>query len=82
MPRLAALLFKQPHIRDDHAAVYRFAHVVNGEEGHLHRSERFHFHACLSHGFCRSGAHNGELKTFICPKFCGLVGQDWDKDSS
>jgi hypothetical protein len=27
-------------------------------------------------------AHAGELKTFICPKFCGLVGQDWDKDLS
>ena len=34
--RLAAMLFQQLHVGDRHAAVYRFAHVVNGEQGDLH----------------------------------------------
>ncbi len=32
----AAVLFQQLHIGDDHAAVGSLAHVVNGEQSHLH----------------------------------------------
>ena len=75
MPRLTALLFQQLHIRDGHAAVGSFAHVINGQQGYLYGGEGFHQNQQLR-------VHDGELKTFICPKFCGLVGQDWDKDLS
>jgi hypothetical protein len=30
------MLFQQLHIGDGHAAVYGFAHVVDGEQGDLH----------------------------------------------
>ena len=33
--RLAAMLFKQLHIGDDHAPVDGFAHVVDGQQGDL-----------------------------------------------
>ena len=36
-PRLPTVLFQQLHIGDGHAPVHGFAHVVNGEQGHLHR---------------------------------------------
>ena len=42
------MLFQQLHVGDDHAAVYRFAHVVDGEQGHLHGGEGFHFHTSLA----------------------------------
>ena len=38
---LAPVLFQQLHVRDDHAAVDRFAHVVDGEQGDLHGREGF-----------------------------------------
>ena len=36
MPRLAAHLFKQAHIRHGHAAVSGFAHVVDGQQADLY----------------------------------------------
>jgi hypothetical protein len=48
----------------------------------LHCGQGFHFYARWAHCFCGRIANDGELKTIICPKFCGLVGQDWDKDLS
>ena len=41
MPRLTALLFQQLHIGDGHTAVGGFAHVINGEQGHLYGGEGF-----------------------------------------
>ena len=41
MPRLTALLLQQLHIGDGHAAVRRFAHVVDGEQGDLHGGQGF-----------------------------------------
>ena len=38
---LAAVLFQELHITNDHAAVDRLAHVVDGEQGHLHGSQGF-----------------------------------------
>jgi hypothetical protein len=35
------MLFQQLHVGDDHAAVYGFAQVVDGEQGHLHGGEGF-----------------------------------------
>jgi hypothetical protein len=42
------VLFQKLHIGDDHAPVHGFAHVVDGEQGHLHGREGFHFNACLA----------------------------------
>ena len=39
MPRLTALLLQQLHASHDHAAVSGFAHVVDGQQGHLHGGE-------------------------------------------
>ena len=38
---LAAVLLQKLHLTDDHAAVDRLAHVVNGEQGDLHGREGF-----------------------------------------
>ncbi len=54
--RLAAVLFEQAHAVDDHAAVHRLAHVVDGEQADLHRGERFHFNAGAAAGFGGDGA--------------------------
>jgi len=58
MPRLAAHLFKQAHIRHGHAAVSGFAHVVNGQQADLHGGEGFHFNTRGAGGFGRDGAMN------------------------
>jgi hypothetical protein len=47
--RLAAVLFQHAHIGHHHAAVDRLAHVVNGQQAHLHARERFHLDARLAH---------------------------------
>ena len=39
------MLFQQLHVGDDHAAVYRFAHVVDGEQG----DQESHTNQQLSH---------------------------------
>ena len=75
MPRLTALLLYQLHIGDGHTAIGGFAHVVNSEKRHLNGGQGFHQNQQLR-------AQDGKLKTLICPEFCGLVGQDWDKDLS
>jgi hypothetical protein len=33
---LAPMFLQQAHVGDGHAAVHGFAHVVDGEQGHLH----------------------------------------------
>jgi len=42
---LAPMFLQQAHVGDGHAAVHGFAHVVDGEQGHLHGGQGFHFHA-------------------------------------
>jgi len=39
------VFFQQPHPFHHHAPVNRLAHVVDGEQPHLHGSQGFHFHA-------------------------------------
>jgi hypothetical protein len=39
-----------------HALVHRLAHVVHGQQGHLHRRQGFHFHAGLAMGLHRGRA--------------------------
>ena len=52
------MLFQQLHVGDDHAPVHSFAHVVDGEQGHLHGGEGFHFNAGLPVHFGGGGAHH------------------------
>ena len=53
----AAGFFQQAHVVDDHAAINRFAHIVNGQQRDLHTGERLHFDPGLARGF--SGDGNG-----------------------
>ena len=46
--RLATMLFQQFDAINHHAAVNRLEHVVDGQQGHLHGGEGFHFNACLA----------------------------------
>ena len=50
------MLFKQADVLHHHASIHGFAHVVDGEQGHLHSGERFHFHAGGANGFYGGGA--------------------------
>ena len=52
------MLFHHAHVVDGHAAVHGLAHVVDGEQGHLHGGEGLHLHARGAHGFHRGGAGN------------------------
>jgi hypothetical protein len=45
------MLFQHPHIRHDHAAVDRLAHVVHRQQADLNCSECFHLDAGLADGF-------------------------------
>src|SRR3990172_10407399 len=48
MTGAATRLFQQPHTLNGHAAIDRFAHVVDGEQRNLYGGQRFHFHARLA----------------------------------
>ena len=50
------MLFPQGYSVHRHAAVHSFAHVVNGEQGNLYGSERFHLYAGGANGFDGGGA--------------------------
>jgi len=50
------MLFQERNALHHHAPVHGFAHVVDGEQGHLHRGERFHLHASGADGFHGGGA--------------------------
>jgi hypothetical protein len=52
------VFFQQLDVADDHAAVGGFAHVVNGQQGHLHGREGFHLDTGLAHGFGGGRAHH------------------------
>ena len=49
--RFAAALFQHPDIADDHAAIDRLAHVVDGQQPDLHGSQRFHLDAGAAEAF-------------------------------
>jgi len=51
IPRLASVLFQQAHVGDDHAAVRRFAHVINGEQADLDSAADCRLHARFDAGF-------------------------------
>ncbi len=70
---LAPVFFQQAHVGDGHAAVHGFAHVVDGEQGHLHGGQGF---PCRAPKTIALRVLNFWL---TCPEFLGLVGQDWAK---
>ena len=53
------MLLQQLDVVHRHAAIHRFAHVVNGEQGDLHGGEGFHLHAGLADGLCRGCTDDG-----------------------
>ena len=55
------MLLHQLHMVDGHAPVHRLAHVINGQQGHLHRSQSFHFHTGLAVGFNGRGATHADF---------------------
>ena len=59
------MFFKQPHITDGHTPVYGFAHIVDGQQGHLknYTNQQLSTHQAFS----------------LDPFSDGLVGQNWDK---
>ena len=59
MAGFAAGFFQQAHVVDDHAAIDRFAHIVNGQQRDLHTGERLHFDPGLARGFCGDGTFDG-----------------------
>ena len=49
--RSAAMLFREHDAFDHHAAVRRLQHVIDGQAGHRHRHQGFHFDTGLGRGF-------------------------------
>ena len=43
------MLFQQAHAVDHHAAIDRFEHVVNGQQGHAGSGQGFHLDARAEH---------------------------------
>ena len=72
------MLFKQGHTVDGHAPVHGFAHVIDGEQRHLHGGQSFHLHTGLAHGL--GGSFVFDLSNFSSTSL-KLVGQNWDKIS-
>jgi hypothetical protein len=70
------MLFQQLDIAHDHATVGGLAHVVDGEQADLYGGRK-------SVDFPRKSPRESALVRLYflstCPKFLGLVGQDWDK---
>ena len=46
------MLLEQAHAIDDHAAINRLQHVVNGEQRHAGGGQGFHLDAGAAHGLC------------------------------
>ena len=61
-PALTPMLFQERNALHHHAPVHGFAHVVDGEQGHLHSGEGFHLHASGADGFNRGGAASKRTK--------------------
>lgn len=70
------MLFQQVDVGHGHASVNRLAHVVNRQQGHLHRSERFHFYAGGAYGFGGDGATIKSTKLVCLAQFLWVSGTD------
>ncbi len=53
------MLFQHAHAVHDHGFIRSLAHVVNGQQPHLHGRQCFHFHAGLALGLHGGGAADG-----------------------
>jgi len=51
VPRFPPVLFQKAHVRDDHSAVRRFAHVINREQTDLDGAADRRLHARFDVGF-------------------------------
>ena len=60
------MLFHHAHVVDGHAAVHGLAHVVDGEQGHLHGGEGFHLHAGGADGFHRCSTKYADSAQLVC----------------
>ena len=72
------MLLHHAHIVDGHAAVHGLAHVVDGEQGHLHGGEGFHLYAGGADGFHRCStkyARSARLSCASSSKFDSNAGQ-------
>lgn len=74
-PALAAGLFGHSHSCDEHVLVDGFAHIVDGESGHIGGGEGFHLHT----GFAVAGdvgryLDAAELKACFSGEMVGIVG--------
>ena len=72
------MLFHHAHIVDGHAPVPGLAHVVDGEQGHLHGGEGFHLYAGGADGFHRCStkyARSARLSCASSSKFDSNAGQ-------
>lgn len=61
MAGLAAFLLEEANAFHGHAAVDGLAHVVDGEQAHLHSGEGFHLDAGAADGFGGDGAADGVI---------------------
>lgn len=81
IPALPAMLLEYPHIGHDHPAIRRLAHVINGQQAHLHGSERLHLDPGLADRFhLRAAVHAfGYLAKIIVlvPLIGTKLGQDF-----
>jgi hypothetical protein len=63
--RLPAMLLQHPHIRHDHAAIDRLAHIVNRQQPDLHGSQGFHHVPGLAVGLHGSGHQLGTVSESV-----------------
>ena len=56
------MLFQQGNALHHHAPVYCFAHVIDGQQRHLHSGQRFHLHTGGAYGFYGGGAASKRTK--------------------
>jgi len=59
MPRLAALLFKELDLRDNHAPICGFYHIVDGQQGDTRCGQRFHLDPGFAYTLRRGGTVDG-----------------------
>jgi len=72
--RLSTVFLKQSNIGDFHPSVNCLAHVIDGEQRHLHSGERFHFYARLSNGF-DGGCALHAVRVFVDGKLHSHAGE-------
>ena len=83
------MLLHHAHVVDGHAAVHGLAHVVDGEQGHLHGGEGFHLDAGGADGFHRCGTKYAWTKWGQTPinlsalhNQIGVTGPKFGKDGA